>query len=157
MPEVDSSDIARLIARWETLHHDSRQRSRTERVGDVQTAYYYKGVTDTLQQVINDLRALLGDDAAQSTAQAGEYLQVSEREVAELLAGIGLYSRDLRAHADHAFTAVFSRLQPITQEQRLRLMTEADPRIVILDQGKLSDSGDPFIDFAFMADTENKA
>lgn len=151
MSDIDPSAIAALIDQWETLARDARERSRTERVGDVQTAYYYKGVTDTYQQVIANLRALLDPEVETALPPTHDYVPVSEQAINDLLKHAGLYPRALHAHPDHAFTAVFSRLQPISQEQRLRTLTEVDSRIVILDHGKLPDSNDPFIDFAFRA------
>ena len=47
---------------------------------------------------------------------------------------------------------MFSRLQPITQETRIRQLSAADPHLVIVDQGTLRDTGDPYIDFAFRTD-----
>lgn len=145
-----SAEIAALIEQWQSRLREARERSRSESVGSVQTAYYYRGVSETYQQVIADLHALLDAAIPAGTPPAAEYLPVGEAAVRDLLARAGLYPRSLHAHADHAFTAVFSRLQPITQEQRLRALTEADARIIILDEGRLSDSNEPFIDFAFV-------
>lgn len=143
-------EIAALIAQWQTRLREARERSRSESAGSVQTAYYYRGVSETYQQVITDLLALLEAETSASVPAAADYLPISEAQVRELLARAGLHPRSLHAHPDHAFTAVFSRLQPVSQEQRLRSLSEADARIVILDHGKLSDSNEPFIDFAFI-------
>ena len=147
--DIPQSAIADMIDQWETLAHDARARSRSERVGDVQTAYYYKGVADTCQQVIDHLRMLLGADEVAVSTSSADYVPVGEQAVNDLLTHIGLYPRALHVHADHVFTAVFSRLQPISQDQRIQAINEADSRIVILDYGKLPDSNDPYIDFAF--------
>lgn len=146
---IPQSIIADMIDQWESLAHDARERSRTERTGDAYTAYYYKGVADTCQHVIDQLRTLLdtGDVAAPSASV--EYMPVSEQAVNDLLVQIGLYPRTLHVHADHVFTAVFSRLQPISQDQRIQALNEADARIIVLDYGKLPDTNDPYIDFAF--------
>jgi hypothetical protein len=157
MNDIPQNAITTLIGQWESLAREARERSRTDRVGDVQTAYYYKGVTDTYQQVIDGLRTLLGSDDEIVVPPPGDYLPVSEQAINDLLTRAGLYPRTLHTHDDHALTAVFSRLQPISQEQRLSLLAQADPRIIILDQGKLSDSNDPFIDFAFrVSEAEQK-
>jgi hypothetical protein len=78
-------------------------------------------------------------------------LSVSEAEAADVLRSAGLFARSLTLHPDRVFSAVFSRLQPIAHESRLRQLSAADTRVVILDQGTLRDSGDPFIDFAFIS------
>jgi hypothetical protein len=144
----DEHDLAALFEVWEARAHEARERSRSDRVGDVQTAYYYKGVSDTYQQIMGEVKALF-DTEAQAAAAPIAYLPVTAQEVGDLLTGAGLYPRALTVHTDHAFTAVFSRLQPLSQEQRLRLLAETTPSIVILDYGKLADTNEPFIDFAF--------
>lgn len=147
---VDESRIAALIEQWAARQREARKRSRSEHVGDAQTAYYYRGVSDTCQQVIDELMALVDAESFQKEPSTADYLPVSHQEADALLARVGLYPRSLSQHSDHAFTATFSRLQPITQTQRLRLLAEADSRLVILDEGKLPDTNDPFIDFAFV-------
>jgi len=71
-------------------------------------------------------------------------------EVRARLEAAGLFPRDLRQHRDNAFTAIFSRLQPLTQQQRISRLLTVDPAIQLLDAGFLADNGEPFIDFAFM-------
>ena len=70
---------------------------------------------------------------------------------ADLLRRAGLFARSLTLHSDGVYSAVFSRLQPITLENRIRQLTSADARVVIVDSGTLRDTGDPYIDFAFAA------
>jgi len=107
-------------------------------------------VMKTYQSAAQDLRDLLLPQAP-PVPETPEYLVVPESEAAAVLQRAGLFARSLTLHPDHVFSAVFSRLQPITQETRLQQLTTADPRLVIVDQGILRDSGDPFIDFAFAA------
>ena len=52
-------------------------------------------------------------------------------------------------HKDNVFTAVFSRWQPFSDEERLKMIKSADRRLVVLANGKLRDTGDPYVDFAF--------
>jgi hypothetical protein len=138
-----------LIARWEALADQAREQTRVISAGDVSRATFYEGVMKTYRSAAQDLRELLApQDAAASAAPVG-YARVPETEAAAILQRAGLFSRSLTLHPDHVFTAVFSRLQPVTQESRIRQLTAADPRIVIVDHGTLRDSGDPYIDFAF--------
>jgi hypothetical protein len=50
---------------------------------------------------------------------------------------------------NNVFTAVFSRWQPLSEDERLKKIKAADPRIVVVATGKQRDTGDYFIDFAF--------
>jgi hypothetical protein len=147
--DIPQTAIADMIDQWENLARDARARSRTERTGDAYTAYYYKGVADTCQHVLDQLRMLLDTGEVVVPVPTADYMPVSEQSVNELLSSIGLYPRTLHVHADHVFTAVFSRLQPISQDQRIQALNQADSRIVVLDYGKLPDTNDPYIDFAF--------
>ena len=150
MPLPNERELADLLNVWEARAREAREHSRSNRVGDVQTAYYYKGVSDTYQQVMGELKSLLESEVQQTTAEAPAYRRVTRQQVSELLHRVGLHPRELNIHSDHAITAVFSRLQPVSQEQRIRLLSDASPSIVVLDYGKLPGTNEPFIDFAFM-------
>lgn len=80
------------------------------------------------------------------------YAPVPLKEALDLLSYAGLYPRNVKQHKDNAFTATFSKMQATSNKERIEAMQRMDPRIIILDQGKLSDNGDPFIDFAFKPD-----
>lgn len=152
MPTPTLDELSALLQTWTERAQVARQKSRMDRAGDAQTAYYHKGISDTYQQAIRDLEGLFGEIAVTvpNAASPVTYVAVSESTVNDLLTSAGLYIRELTVHADHVVTAVFSRLQPTTQEQRLQALTQADSRIVILSQGKLMETGEPFIDFAFV-------
>lgn len=80
------------------------------------------------------------------------YAEVSLTEAMQFLEYAGTTVKDLKIHQDNAITAVFSRWQPIAPHERIQLIKKADPRVVILDEGRLQDGGDPYVDFAFRAD-----
>jgi len=138
-----------LIERWEALADEAREQTRVTNPNDFSRVGFYQGVMKTYLSAAQDLRDLLaGEDAEPTTPE--KYLAVTQDEAAALLQRSGLFARTLTLHSDLVFTAVFSRLQPVTQENRIRQLSSADPRIVIVDQGTLRDSGDPYIDFAFV-------
>jgi hypothetical protein len=150
MDELETK-LRGLIEQWDAMHVEAETRARAEATGDVARSYYFQGVAKTLEKMVGDLRELV-DTPATPQAEAAQpmtYIVVSESEVSKLLVAAGVFPRTLRAHPDYAFTAIFPRLQPMSQEQRVSLITQADPRIIILDQGRLPDSGEPYIDFAF--------
>lgn len=136
-----------LIAQWEALAEKAREQSRLS--SDLARAAFYEGVMKTYLGAAQDLRDLLAPKPDAPSPAPAEYLVVPEQEAAAILQRAGLFARSLTLHSDRVFTAVFSRLQPITQETRIHHLSDADSRIVIVDQGTLRDTGDPYIDFAF--------
>ena len=139
-----------LIEQWEALARQADEQTRVTSAQDLSRVSFYQGVSKTYRSAAQDLRDLLAPPDAPA-APVPEYLLVAEGEAADVLRSAGLFTRTLTLHPDRVFSAVFSRLQPITQENRVRQLTAADSRVVILDQGTLRDSGDPFIEFAFIS------
>ncbi len=142
--------LAALADQWDALADAAREQTRLTHASDLSRVAYYQGVVKTYQEAAQALRDLIVPPADPPPTPPPTYLRLSESEVNALLQPIGLFARTLTLHADGVFTAVFSRLQPFTQESRIQLLSAADPRIVIIDQGKLRDSSEPFIDFAFV-------
>ena len=138
-----------LIEQWQALADQARDQASFADARDISRAAFYQGVMKTYQNAAQDLRDLLAPDTA-VPSPAHEYLAISESEAAAVLQRAGLFARTVTLHPDRVFSAVFSRLQPLTQETRLQQLSGADPRLVIVDQGALRDTGDPFIDFAFV-------
>ena len=141
-----------LIEQWEILADQAREQTRLTNASDLSRVSFHQGVMKTYLSAIQDLRALLHQPEVSSTDRDGDYLVVPEREAAAIVERAGLFARALTLHPDRVFTAVFSRLQRTTQDSRIRQLSGADPRLVIVDQGALRDTGDPFIDFAFRPD-----
>ncbi len=146
---MNENDLHKLIERWETRADEAREQTRVTHASDVSRATFYQGVLQTYQNVIRDLRDLL-EDAPAAPAETPLYLATSEADAQAVLQRAGLFARSLTLHPDHVFSAVFSRLQPITLENRLRQLRAADSRLVIVNSGALRDTGDPYIDFAFV-------
>jgi hypothetical protein len=148
-PAMTDEALLALIAHWEALADQAREQTRVMSAGDVSRATFYEGVMKTYQSAARDLRDLIAPPQTEITDAPAGYQVIPPEEAAALLQRAGLFARSLTHHPDHVFTAVFSRLQPITQDSRIRQLSAADPRIVIVDHGTLRDSGDPYIDFAF--------
>lgn len=143
--------LTALLSRWSAAAAEAQQKAGDRRLGDIQQAYFQHGVYKTYLAAIADLGALIGTDTPPPPA-AHHYALIPLEQARALLERAGLYPRDLLAHRDGAFTAQFSRLQPVTQAQRVERLSAADPRVVVLDVGFLADNGEPFIDFALRAD-----
>jgi hypothetical protein len=149
---AEPEPVADLLARWEARLRDSSVRSRQTNTGDLQAAYYFRGVADTYKAALAELRALLADPEAPPDPTEALLQTVTDTEVSAMLSRIGLFPRLLRRHDDGAFTALFSRLQPVSAARRAELLRGADPRLRILHEGTLQDTGDPYVEFGFVND-----
>ncbi|NDJ59797.1 MAG: hypothetical protein GYB67_01660 [Chloroflexi bacterium] len=172
----NTDTLQELIDQWVKRASEAREKAQMRGQPNAQ---YYNGVMNTYLQVVKDLRAAAGIAAPPQTAAAPstpapsaaaappaaappaavqpdsvaalpEYVRVGEAEVTSILTNAGLFTRELQRHTDGAYTAIFSKLQPLGQDERLNKLRRADGRIRVLEHGALSDSGDPFIEFAFV-------
>lgn len=148
-PETDPLDD--LLNRWESRLNEAVQRSRQVKTGDLQAAYYFRGVAETYKTALAELRALI-EEPAEAPAGPPTLLNVPVEQVGALLHKLGLFPRSLSRHEDGAFTAVFSRLQPVSTARRSELLIGADRRLRILYEGTLPDTGDPYVEFGFIAE-----
>jgi hypothetical protein len=145
----ETDPLEDLLARWEERLHEAAQRSRQVKTGDFQAAYYFRGVAETYKTALAELRALI-DEPAETPAAPPALVNVPVEQVGALLSKLGLFPRVLTRHDDGAFTAVFSRLQPVAAARRTELLTGADPRLRIVREGNLRDTGDPYVEFGFV-------
>ncbi len=146
---LKEGDLYRLIEQWEARADEAREQTRLAHASDLSRVTFNQGVLQTYQNAIRDLRDLLAAAPA-PPVDTPQYLATSEADAHAVLQRAGLFTRSLTLHPDRVFTAVFSRLQPITLENRLRQLRAADARLVIVNSGTLRDTGDPYIDFAFV-------
>jgi hypothetical protein len=130
---------------------------------DPRTATYNRGIAETYHKLALELAEVIknapagGGAPAEAAAPVEEaapavlYEPMSIGDVLRVLDYAGLNPRDVTPHKDNVFTAIFSRWHPLNDFERQQKMKAADSRIVILNVGKLSDTHDPYIDFAFKA------
>lgn len=77
------------------------------------------------------------------------YLDISLREAMDVLTFAGVSPRDIQPRPDRTFMVTFSRWENIQPHERIAQVKQADMRLVVLESGKLKDTHDPFILFAF--------
>lgn len=141
-----------LIMRWEAFAKEAQSRLH-ESSSDPHTRIYYQAVAQIYRRTADELRAATeGELPAADDQIPGPpiFLRMTREQANNLLARAGLNIASLYLHDDGALTVVFPRLQPYSQEERLRKLRAAESRVTILDMGKLPDTGDPYIDFALM-------
>ncbi|HYO87955.1 MAG TPA: hypothetical protein VER79_04860 [Candidatus Limnocylindrales bacterium] len=150
MSEQEQETLDTLLDRWEERWAEATARSRQIKTGDLQAAYYFRGVAETYKTALAELRKLVDGGSEKAAEPEQRLLQFTQEQVSAMMTDLGLFPRILRRHDDGAFTAVFSRLQPVSQARRLELLQSADRRLRILQDGALHDTGDPYIEFGFV-------
>lgn len=161
------ADLRALANRWVMLARDHARDAKTHsEAGNAAKAGYARGVAETYYKLALELADVVKTMAASSEpspandappatvaeAPTAQYAPVPLSEAMRLLDYAGVSARDIKQHKDNVFSAVFSRWQPFSQPERLERMKSADARIVILAHGKLPDSYDLYVDFAFRAE-----
>jgi len=155
-----------LANKWVYRARDYSRESKT--IDNPETAAHNRGAAESYHKAAMELAAVLqGDSAALQTGERRavtdtgtapaasadaapvSYAAMPIREVVMMLDYAGANARDITMNPNNVFTAVFSRWQPLSDDERLKKIKSADPRIVIVATGKQRESGDPFIDFGF--------
>ena len=147
-----NESLQTLIMRWEAFAKEAQSRLH-EPTGDPHTRIYYQAVAQTYQCTAEELRAVTEGQLPPADDQIPRppvFIHMTREQVNSLLNRAGLNITTLYLHDDGALTVVFPRLQPYSQEERLRRLRAVESRVTILDMGKLPDTGDPYIDFALM-------
>ena len=164
------SELRALANRWVLMARDHARESKTRTgEGDEAKAAYYRGLAEAYHKLALELADVVkampatgpsgqparADSAAapQQPASVDEpaviYANVALGEALRLLDYAGVSARDVKQHKDHAFTAIFSRWQPFSESERIDRMKSVDPRVIIINFGKLPETHDPYVDFAF--------
>jgi len=168
------ADLRALANRWVLMARDHARESKTRTgEGEEAKAAYYRGLAEAYHKLAMELadvvKAMPATGPAAASARAdsvgGEvappgqpdasatpamtYASVPLGEALRMLDYAGISARDVKQHKDYVFTAVFSRWQPFSETERLDRIKSVDPRVVILNFGKLPDTQDPYVDFAF--------
>jgi hypothetical protein len=157
--------------RWALRARDYARDAKAET--DPTKAALNRGYAEGYYKAATELAALLKDETARSArslsdlagaspppaasaspvespAQAAvTYAPVSVGEVLTMLNYAGIDPRDIEQRKDNSFRAVFSRWQNIMDHERIEIIKKSDLRIVILNSGKLRDTHDAFVEFAF--------
>ena len=138
-----------LSDRWLAQSQEAIQQGQRLSVGNMQQAFYQRGIAEGLRIALTDIKQLLanGQEERVQTPEA-TYEFVSREAALALLGQAGIHVTELHRHEDHAFSAILPPLQVFSFEERLdKLRTHAD--IIILATGKLPSTNKAYVDFAF--------
>ncbi len=163
-------ELRSLANRWALRARDYAREAKEAK--DEKQASYSRGFADGYYKAATELAAMLQGDASRATgtvraantgasggttAGSGQnataspinYVSVSLGEIVNILEFAGASPRDVNVRPDKTVYAVFSRWAPHSESERVAMIAGADPRIVILSFGKVKDSSDPYVEFAF--------
>ncbi|MCA9902976.1 MAG: hypothetical protein KC547_03890 [Anaerolineae bacterium] len=160
------SQLRSLANRLTLKARDQAAEAKRKAPGDPQAEYlrglaegYYKSAVE----LANILKGQAGDMAAETSVPdkrstqtgklaasgAPEFEQIPLDEVIRLLSYADINARDVIPNRDGSFVAIFSRWQPLSDQERLEKLKSVDTRIFVLANGRNHETSDPFIKFGF--------
>lgn len=151
MSETAFSKILReLAADWAKQAEKAEQQGRQLSVGNIQQAYYHRGISEGLRRAQASLIKLLDvpDQADTNTETIEAFAAVNRETVLRVITEAGFKIHDLHSHSDYSYSLILSPLQALTYADSLQVLA-AMPDIIILAHGRLPNSNKAYIDFAF--------
>lgn len=142
-------EVRALVAEWEQRAQEAQRVLKN--ATDGQTLYYQRAISNTYKTVVDEMRGLL--KRADSLApQAQEiYAEVSRADVELLFSKAGMRFKDLYEDKGSIFTVIFPKMPVMPMRERIEKLVQIAPQFVELESGKLPDTGEPYLDFAFNA------
>lgn len=147
-----------LMKQWEASAKDAHTRANRADRHDYAEVYGQRARYQTLLQAARDVQALLQrpQEAVAETPPpaASEYAAVPRQDVEQLFRRARVKYSSLYEDAGYIYTVVFPNVLTNTAENRIAALQQVAPGLLILDQGKLEQTGEVYIDFAFDAPIE---
>lgn len=166
--------LRNLANRWMMLARDYDRDSRNPKL-DAEKAANMRGLSEAFRKASLDLANMLRsagtaamsdlptaplpqEDVPTATAASNSplatqyvFMEIDQSEAIRFLSFAGATPRDVVVRKDNTILAVFSKMQPIADSERLDLIRSADKRVVILSSGRTRESKDPYVEFGFRA------
>jgi serine/threonine protein kinase len=146
-----NADLFTLAFKWEKEAKDAETRGAKSTI-DRQTAMFHRGAAKGYSTAAAELRSLLETTSKGGTGPLTApqvYAPVTRKEAASFLEDLGMKVSYLYEDKGYIFTAIFPKVPLTSLDERIERMLEAASGIVIVESGKLPDTGEPYIDFAF--------
>lgn len=162
--------LRNLANRWMMLARDYDRDSKNAKITP-ERVEYLRGLSEAFRKSSLDLANMLRSAGATVTGEAStaaveedetklsisaspeaakiRFMEIDQTEAIRFLSFVGATPRDVIVRRDNTILAVFSKMQPIAENDRLNLIRNADKRVVILSTGKTRDARDPFVEFGF--------
>ncbi|MDZ4764607.1 MAG: hypothetical protein SGI73_08645 [Chloroflexota bacterium] len=168
--EEQVQTLRTLANRWMMLARDYDRDSKNPKI-DADKAAYQRGLSEAFRksalELANVLKAvgvsetgefnvLAAEDAP--TLQGGSpvvtaisFVVIDQTEAIRFLNFVGATPRDVVIRKDNSILAVFSKMQPLSDPERVGLIKNGDKRIMIITSGRTTESRDPYVEFGFRA------
>lgn len=165
-PKDPQARLRELANKWALRARDYARDSKAADAPADKAAYarglaegFYKAATE-LADVLKTIPAdgLAGNSTAAPSAPAASaapsapavtYLKIDLGEALRILDYAGVNPRDVQPRPDNSFLATFSSWENIQPHDRITRMKQVDLRLIVLESGKVKDTHDPFVVFAF--------
>lgn len=158
-PQDLPAALRALANHWAILARDYARDGKMAEAKDPARAQYLRGIAEGYYKAATELANQLKQaETRGATGPApdatpavppGTYAHIPMSDVLRMFSYAGTTPRDVFAREDGTYTGVFSKWEPVQPHERVAAMQQAEPRVVILGQGKTKDAGDPTVDFAF--------
>jgi len=164
------SRLRSLANRLTLKARDHATEAKRKPAGDAEAEYlrgmaegYYKSAVE----LANILKGMPSDGEASAQSGSGEkqatqpgkvgtgrlpeleFEKIPLDEVIRMLSYGDINARDVIPNKDGTFVAIFSRWQPLSEQERLDKLKSIDTRIYVLQSGKNQETTDPFVKFGF--------
>jgi hypothetical protein len=152
--------------RWMMLARDYDRDSKSAKI-DAEKAAYLRGLSEAFRKSALELASVLKtvgvNETSEFTPLAAEdaptvlapktitYVAVDQTEAIRFLNFVGATPRDVVIRKDNTVLAVFSKMQPLSDPERINLIKNGDKRVLIIGSGRTTDSRDPYVEFGFRA------
>lgn len=168
MATLTDEQIGMLRSLANRFMMNARDYSRESKSGilTLEGAAHKRGMAEAFLKAANDLASLLKNAGADGSIDRGAsdgaadtnglltrapapitFAEITQIDAIRLLEFAGATPKDVQIRKDNTVFAVFSKLQPIAERERVGLLRKADGRVVIITIGKTKEGGDPFIEF----------
>jgi hypothetical protein len=160
-----------LANRWMMLARDYDRDSKSPKI-DAEKAAYQHGLSEAFRKTALELANVLKsadvtttgelsavsaspEDAPTLRVASGQatatisFAPIDQTEAIRFLTFAGATPRDVTVRKDNTILAVFSKMQPLADAERLNLIRGADKRVVIISSGKTREQRDPYVEFGF--------
>lgn len=138
-----------LVEGWENKARDATSSAAKVRM-DANRAAYFKALAEAYKAAAQEVLDLI---YAEPEPEGGQqiFVPVTLRQVEQFLGRAGMKAMAIYEDTGSIFSVVFTKMPPISPEERMVRLRAACSTIVFLDSGKLHDTGEPYLDFGFTA------
>ena len=140
-------EVRSLVTAWDSRAQEAQRVLKN--ATDGQTLYYQRAISNTYKTVVTEMRAILKNMESVASGQGESYADVSREDVEDLLRKAGMRFKDLYEDNGYIFTVIFPKISIIPMHERVDKLRNIAPQFIELESGKLPDSGEPYLDFAF--------